>query len=61
MGGGVGRAVGLARLVVGHFVVVGDEDGDEECAQDGAGSEQEGGAGDEGLLREYTEKVIISN
>lgn len=52
MGGGVGRAVGLARLVVGHFVVVGDEDGDEECAQDGAGSEQEGGAGDEGLLRE---------
>lgn len=49
--GGLAGLAGRTGLGVGQLVVLGDEDGDEDGEEDGTRSEQEGGAGDEGLLQ----------
>ena len=55
-GHGAAGLAGGARLDVGQSALLRDEDGDQESEQDSAGSEQEGGAGNERLLRTQREK-----
>lgn len=58
-GGAAAGLAGGAGLDLGQRVVLGDEDGEEESEDHGAGSEQEGGARDERLLQRDGKEVNV--